>query len=67
MALTIQPITKYVFNLGEREKENYVYCRCLLLFWTLLSFLVLVPIIYAIVIELDVLIVLVDFSACCLA
>src|SRR4029434_9028429 len=40
----------------EREKDNYVYCRCLLPFWTLLSFLVLVPIIYAIVIELDVLI-----------
>src|SRR4029434_8066769 len=59
MALTIQPITKYLFNLGERERERImtcvVYCRCLLPFWTLLSFLVLVPIIYAIVIELDVL------------
>ena len=58
MALTIQPITKYLFNLGERERimTCVVYCRCLLPFWTLLSFLVLVPIIYAIVIELDVLI-----------
>src|SRR4029434_2628397 len=62
MALTIQPITKYLFNLGEREREReiimtcVVFCRFLLPFWTLLSFLVLVPIIYAIVIELDVLI-----------
>ena len=60
-----------VFIQFGRERERImtcvVYCRCLLPFWTLLSFLVLVPIIYAIVIELDALIVLVDFSACCLA
>src|SRR4029434_1961158 len=66
MALTIQPITKYLFNLGEKERERerererimtcVVYCRCLLPFWILLSCLVLIPIIYAIVIELDVLI-----------
>src|SRR4029434_377588 len=48
-----------VFIQFGRERERImtcvVYCRCLLPFWTLLSFLVLVPIIYAIVVELDAL------------
>src|SRR4029434_2691608 len=55
MALTIQPITKYLFNLGERERIMLFIVGVCCLFG-LLSFSVLVPIIYAIVIELDVLI-----------
>src|SRR4029434_498629 len=56
MALTIQPITKYLFNLGARERIMTLFVVGVCCLFGLLSFSVLVPIIYAIVIELDVLI-----------
>src|SRR4029434_3449902 len=56
MALTIQPITKYLFNLGAKERIMTLFVVGVCCLFGLLSFSVLVPIIYAIVIELDVLI-----------